>query len=439
VADEPPGPRGKTLAWVGSTYFAEGLPWSVLHQIAAEYLTAIGVRPAQVGYTSGLHATLSLKVLWSPFVELFGTLRQWMIGMQAMMGATIGLLAVVAHRAATMAGSESADLTWIWAALIAIGVLSATHDIACDGYYMDVLHKDDQASFSGARTAAFRAAMFFGSSGLVVLGGRTSWLVAFGLAGAIMLGLAVAHRMWLAPGRSEGRPRSDAPRERPHGRRWQRIKTSYLSFLRQDRAVLVILFIATLKLADSLMFAMSKVLLDRELGVPTDLRGVLNGFGTAAAITGAIVGGAWIGRKTLGRTLFLIALAMALTEPLYVLMAMYAPELAVSIPGMARTMADIDVGAAAWKIGVIGAIVVIEQFCGGLATVAQMIFIMRRCHPDHKAAHFAFATAIYSVAQLVTGVYSGHAYEYAGPVGYYWIVTALTIPAVALVRFVPKD
>jgi PAT family beta-lactamase induction signal transducer AmpG len=102
-------------------------------------------------------------------------------------------------------------------------------------------------------------------------------------------------------------------------------------------------------------------------------------------------------------------------------------------------MADIDMVAAAWKVGLIGLVVVIEQFCGGMATAAQMIFIMRRCHPDHKAAHYAFATAVYSTAQMAIGGYSGHVYENVGPVSYFWIVSALTIPAVLLARFVPKD
>jgi PAT family beta-lactamase induction signal transducer AmpG len=430
--------KGKALAWVGSTYFAEGLPWSVLHQIAAEYLTAIGMRPAQVGYTSFLHATLSLKFVWSPIVDLFGTLRQWMIGMQALMGVGMGLLAVVAHRIASGPDPASADPSWIWIALITIGVLSATHDIACDGYYMDALDKDDQARFTGARAAAFRAAMLFGSSGLVFLGGRISWLLAFGTAAAIMVGLALAHRLFLPRGKSEcaeSKPRASEP---SRAERWRHVKAAYSSFLRQDRALIVILFLVTYKLADVLMFSMSKVLLDRELGVPTDLRGILNSFSIGASILGAIVGGAWIAKKSLVRTLMWITLLMALTEPLYVLMAALAPHIAVSDPGTAASMADIDMVAATWKVSLIGLVVVVEQFCGGMATAAQMIFIMRRCHPDHKAAHYAFATAVYSTAQMAVGGYSGHVYENVGPVSYFWIVSALTIPAVVLARFVPK-
>jgi PAT family beta-lactamase induction signal transducer AmpG len=91
------------------------------------------------------------------------------------------------------------------------------------------------------------------------------------------------------------------------------------------------------------------------------------------------------------------------------------------------------------ELSVIGGVIVIEQFCGGLATAAQMVFIMRRCHPDHRAAHFAFATAVYSFAQMGVGAYSGFAYESLGSINYFWLVSAMTLPAVWLCRKVPTE
>ncbi len=75
----------------------------------------------------------------------------------------------------------------MWVLLVAVGVLSATHDIACDGYYMEALEPQRQARFSGVRVAAFRAAMLVGSSGLVVVAGATNWLWGFGAGAALLL------------------------------------------------------------------------------------------------------------------------------------------------------------------------------------------------------------------------------------------------------------
>lgn len=430
-----PAPRAEgaaTVAWTGSTYFAEGLPWSVLHQIASEFFTAAGLPPSQVGYTSALHLTSSLKFLWSPVVDLFGTLRRWMIATQALLGVLIGVLAVLAHDLALGTGEK--DTTFIWVTLIVIGVASATHDIACDGYYMDALSKDAQARHAGTRVAAFRIAMLVGNSGLVYLGGRHSWLLGFGLAGGLMLVLAVAHRVLLPPSASERAGRSGAAPVRSGAERAAHVRASYLSFLRQDRALLVVLFLLTYKLGDALMFNMSKVML-RDLGVSTAERGVINGFGTVASILGAVLGGAWIARTSLARAIVPITILMCATQPLYLLIA--APSLPMSV-GLAAAPAYFT-GWMAPSLTAITVIMIVEQLCGGMAVAAQMVFLMRRCHPDHKAAHFAFGTAIYAASQMVTGTYSGWVYQAQGPLVYFALACVACIPCLLLVPFIPTD
>ncbi len=431
----------KTLAWISSTYFAEGLPWSLLHQVAAEYFTAIGLRPAAVGYTSLLHGPTFLKVVWSPLVALYGTLRNWMIATQALMGVCVGLLAVLAH-AAAKSSDPTANTGMIWVVLVVIGVLSATHDIACDGYYLEALDAKRQAGYSGARVAAFRAAMLVGSSGLVYLAGRVNWLLAFGVGGLLLIGLSIVHRAFLPEPRADYAGAEATP-EKPKGASPEsgkrRVVDAYLSFLRQEHVILVVLFLLTYKMADVVMFAMSKVFFARELGIGTALRGgPINFVSTVSSITGAIVGGAWISRNGLKKTLFPITVIMTLTAPFYALLAHFAPALTIADSGNAASLSALSEGDLR-RMALVLCVVAIEQICGGLASAAQMVFIMRRCHPDHKASHFAFATAVYSVAQMAVGAYSGHFYESVGSVVYFWTVVGLMLPALVLSLVVPKD
>jgi PAT family beta-lactamase induction signal transducer AmpG len=88
---EQPQPQAKPkakkdLLWTSTTYFGEGLPWSFLHQMAAEFLTAIKASNVQVGMTSALHGAVTLKFLWSPLVDLFGRKRTWLWVMQLILG-----------------------------------------------------------------------------------------------------------------------------------------------------------------------------------------------------------------------------------------------------------------------------------------------------------------------------------------------------------------
>ncbi|MBK8261077.1 MAG: MFS transporter [Nannocystis sp.] len=420
----PPAGRAPPTVWTASTYFAEGLPWSLLHQVAAEFFTALGLPAREVGYTSALHLLSTLKFLWSPLVDLIGTLRGWMIATQALMGAAIGAIALLAAPTQLSGGTAA-----IWALLVVIGALSATHDIACDGYYMDALDPARQARFSGARVAAFRAAMLVGSSGLVYLGGSASWPLAFGLAAAMLGGLALLHRLTLPRGVGEARPRAH-----DLGGRLRHVARAYLRFLLQPGAAWVLAFIVTYKLGDALMFSMSKVLL-RELGVDTAARGLINGAGTIASIVGAVIAGAWISKVTLTRALVPITVVMAASEPLYLLLAQ------ASLPiGLAEAFGAPAALAALYAPSHAGvaAVLVCEQLFGGMATAAQMVFIMRRCHPEHKAAHFAFATALYALAQSLSGTYSGVVYEAHGPIAYFGLASAACVPALLLLPFAAR-
>lgn len=418
-----------------STYFAEGLPWSLLHQVAAEFFTALGAPPSAVGQTSLLHGPMLFKAIWSPAVEALGTLRGWMVTTQAAMGVLVGLLAILADRVHGLGVGASADTTWIWVTLLAVGVCSAVHDIACDGYYMHVFDERRQAKYSGLRVAAFRFAMLVGSSGLVFLGGARGWLWGFGAGALLLIALALAHALFLPRPRTStatGIGSGTAPRA---GRSFAH---AYMSFFRQDSALLVIAFLLSYKMADVLMFAMSKVLLGRDLGIGTDIRGVIGFFSITASIAGAVVGGAWVARKGLSSALVPITLLMALTEPLFALLATFAPSLTLMQGEVAVTLETLKWDQAGWTLTLVTLIVVIEQICGGLATAAQVVFIMRRCDPAHKTTHYAFATVIYSVAHIFLGTASGFFFEAVGSALYFWAASVAAIPAVILAMLVPR-
>lgn len=429
--------NGKTLVWTSSTYFAEGLPWSILHQVAAEFLTSIGVSPAKVGSTSLLHGPTLLKVVWSPIVELYGSLRTWMVVTQALMGVLVGALALIAQYLASLGLGDATDTTWIWIVLVIIGVLSATHDIACDGYYMEALSPERQARFSGVRVAAFRAAMLVGSSGLVVLAGASNWLLGLGAGGLLLIVLAAYHFLFLQP--VGPREKGGAAAGAAQTRNWSQVRDSYLSFMRQDAALYVVGFLLTYKMADVLLFSMSRLMLKNELGIGLDLRGSIGLFSMVSSILGAIWGGVWISRRGLSKTLVPITILMAGTEPLYALLASQAPSLSIFHDGAPATYATVVWGTDWLTLSLATLVIVIEQICGGLATAAQMVFIMSRCNKQHRTAHFAFATAIYSAAQMSLGFASGFTYEAAGASLYFWIVSALTLPAIGFAMLVPKE
>jgi PAT family beta-lactamase induction signal transducer AmpG len=78
-----------------------------------------------------------------------------------------------------------------------------------------------------------------------------------------------------------------------------------------------------------------------------------------------------------------------------------------------------------------------DQFASGLGTAVLMTYLMRICHKEFKAAHYAIGSGLMNFSGLFAGVISGFI---AGWLGYAWlfgISFAASIPAMAIIPFLP--
>src|SRR5512137_1849795 len=99
----PPSPpsllsRLSAAPWVASSYFAEGLPYSIVRQISAQYFTAMGTSLSAVGNTSLLGLAWNAKLLWAPLLSRLGTRRRWLVALQALLGLLVLAMAAPAER-----------------------------------------------------------------------------------------------------------------------------------------------------------------------------------------------------------------------------------------------------------------------------------------------------------------------------------------------------
>lgn len=390
---------GRSVPWVASTYFAEGLPYSIVHQVSMELFTSLGASAQAVGLTALYGLPWNLKFLWGPVMDRYGTLRRWAILLEVALAIVIAAIAWPA---------QSHDLATAARGLLVIAVLAAAQDVAVDGFYMRALGKTDQAALSGLRAGAFRVAMLVGKGGLVILAGRLSWRACFFTGGAVMLLLAVAHAVALP--RERPRDTSAAP-QAP----LRFYVDAFRTFVAQPGAWVSLAFILVYRAGDAMMFAMSSKLLDH-LGVTLAQRGDLNTIAGFAGIAGSMVGGVVIARLTLGRTLAPIALVQALAILLYVAIAARGP----SLP---------------W----IYAAVIAERVAEGIGSAALVVFLMRRCAGAYRASHFAIASAAMSIATTGLGSASGFILARLGYPAFFVVAYVAAIPGVFLARIVPKD
>jgi PAT family beta-lactamase induction signal transducer AmpG len=399
---EPPEPWAAKVAaapWVLSTYFAEGLPFSIVRQVSSQFFTAMGASLGDIGATALYGLAWNFKLLWSPLVDRYGTTRRWLLVTQALLGLVIAGIALPAGER---------DLGAVARVLVVVAFLAATHDIAIDGFYLGALDKRGQAGFSGVRIAAYRAALLVGNGLLVMLAGVTSWRIVFLVAGGTLLLLAAAHAALLPRVAKEAAPRP-AP-DLVGG-----YVGAFQSFFAQPRIGVSLAFILLYHAGDALMFAMSAPFL-RSLGFGDIGRGAVGTLGTIASIAGSITGGIVVARVGLARALPRIAMLQSLAIPLYLVLALTRPG-------------------TLW----VGCVAVVEQGVAGVASSAFVVFLMRRCSPDHKAAHFAIATALMSVAATIAGYVSGHLAERVGFPVFFGLAFAASLPGVVLAWIVPRE
>src|SRR5437870_10846390 len=133
-------------------YFSEGLPYGIVTELMPLYLRVHHVALTAIGSLSLVGLAWTLKVLWSPLVDLFGTYRRWIAG------AVVAMLLILA--AFTALPESIAASFWV---LIAIFVVaSATQDIAIDAFTIRITPNEMLGPVNSIRVMAYRIAIIVG-------------------------------------------------------------------------------------------------------------------------------------------------------------------------------------------------------------------------------------------------------------------------------------
>src|SRR3990172_9080360 len=185
--------------FVPTLYFFEGLPYVLINTVSVILYKRMGVDNASIAFwTSWLYLPVVKKMFWAPSVEMAAKKRSLILFMQLAMGLS---LLFAAYSLTTVNFFLLSMLAFAAGAFI-----SATYDMATDGFYMLALTEKDQALFAGLRTSFYRLAMIFGSGVLVYLAGRievstgnipVSWMLTLSLAAAIFFVSLIFHRFTL--------------------------------------------------------------------------------------------------------------------------------------------------------------------------------------------------------------------------------------------------
>ena len=137
--------RRSPWAWVPTLYFAQGLPYIAVMTLSVIMYKKFGISNTDIAlYTGWLYLPWVIKPFWSPFVDIISTKRRWILVMQWMVAAAFAAIALTVP--APMFFRLSLAVFWL------VAFVSATHDIAADGFYMLALDEHEQSFYVGIRS-----------------------------------------------------------------------------------------------------------------------------------------------------------------------------------------------------------------------------------------------------------------------------------------------
>ncbi len=389
--------------WIPTLYFVEGIPYFIVNTISLIMFKDMGMDNGTLSLlTSLISLPWVVKPLWSPFVDIFRSKRWWIVTMQVLMLAAIGLIAATVRM-------STFTLTLIL--FIVAAFASATHDIAADGFYMLALDKRQQSAFVGIRSTFYRIASVFGQGVLVVMAGMlekrlgdipAAWSVTMIVSASILALMALYHAFILprpADDRNAGEVRTAADVVREFGE-------AFASFFRKKGIWIAIAFMLLYRLPEAfsvkMLFPFFRDPVEAGgLGFTTDMYGVVFGtFGVIALLAGGILGGLAAARLGLRKCLWPMALSLALPCAVYLYMSIAQPE----------------------SLWTVGACVVFDQFGYGFGFSAYMLYMMHFSEGPMKTSHYAICTAFMALSMMLPGLVAGYLQEALGYVGFFILV-----------------
>lgn len=475
-------PRWKrSSAWVSSTYFAEGFPYGVVNNLVEILFKELGASLQVIGLTSLFHLPWNLKFLWGPLVDEYETKRRWIVATEVLLSLGLAALALVVGATPLVA------LISVCVAVLAI--LSATHDIAIDGFYLESLDERAQSEYVGFRATAYKIASLVVGGPLVILIGWLGWQVGLALAAAVMVLLTAFHAVAL-----------------PRVERGRQPASLLLRAILAPGVLGVVLVLALLLVAAALV----EPVRSGAAGVLAAIERSSSALGMSLAgwIVLALLGALLVGLASLERirrrlaghdSAYAAAFVDFLSQPRIgvalafiivfragesFLVKMRWPflrdELGMTLDeyGLANgTLGAIASFSAtflgghliardglrrwiwpfvlaqnvlnllyvwlAWLgperagLATMTAVIAVEQLGAGFGTAVFMVYLMRCCDPAHRAAHMAIVTALMSVSFTLAGVASGFLAAWLGFGPYFALTFFATVPGMLLVFVLP--
>jgi len=417
-------PRVLGMVFLG---FSAGLPFLLVFSTLSAWLRDVGVALSTIGFFSWVGITYSIKVFWAPVIDRLqiplvtprmGKRRSWML--LAQLGIGSGLAAMALTDPLTQM-----ELIAVFALIVAFG--SATQDITIDAYRIEAMEDQYQGAMAATYVFGYRVALLVAGAGTFYLAEFQSWSFAY-LVMAILMLIGISTTLII----NEPEHRSDRIAQQLEQQlekvigvqsrasaeqrltAWfvDAVVSPFVEFFRRSgkMALLILLLIGCYRISDITMGVMANPFY-LDIGFSkTDIANVTKIFGFFMTIAGAGLGGVCVVRFGLLKPLLAGAILVAVTNLLFVALAMHQPNL-ISL----------------------ALVVSADNLSGGFSTSAFIAYLSSLTHKSYTATQYALFSSLMTLPAKLLGGYSGVVVEHLGYANFFLYAGLLGIPAILLV------
>ncbi|MDP9001735.1 MAG: MFS transporter [Myxococcota bacterium] len=400
--------------WVPTLYLAMGIPFALANWVVATMLKDLGYSDTPImAATGSIVVVWSLKPFWAEFLDMSWTKRVWVLSMEFFLCGVIAAMAIVMRLPNYFAIITA--LLWV------VAFASSTQDICADGIYITALDNKQQAEWIGLQGVFWNVGRLFATAVVVWLAGRlkdsgldakTAWTYSLGVSSAMMGVLGAYHYFVLPTGSIAHRPK-DAKEV------VVKFADSVKAFFQKKSLWGMLLFVGLYRTGEGFLLGEAPLFLQAPLsagglGLTLQQKALIDGtVSTGFILLAGWLGGKFVARYGLKRTLVFLAICLNVPHLCYVFLSQVAtPDKQLSIY-------------------LIMTLVSIEKFGYSFGFVGNMLYMMQQIAPGkYKMVHYSFATAWMNLVLWPTQTVSGKLADWLGYKNFFIFVLVASLPSI---------
>lgn len=385
-----------------------GMPFSILGTMLSVWLTESHI-PLEIITTFAIARVFyGLKFIWSPLIDWFkipllnkfGHRKSWLL--LCTIGNSIILLIM-----SRLSPTHSMHILYILA--IIVGFLAATFDINVDAFRIDRFEKDLQGIASANAVFGYRIGMLITGAGALYIAHITdSWSKTFLIVSLIFI-TAMVFILTVKENKIDRETITDVYSLR------KIVVDPFKDFFSKEWSVVILLSIALFKIGDAMLGVVTMPFY-LDLGFnKAQISVIVKGVGVVATILGTYCGSYIIYKLGHIKSLIITGIAQSINNATFIWLNHQGADL-----------------------NALFTVISIENFCGGMGSVALVTFLSVLCNKKYSATQYALLSSCSTFANDTITMSGGTLVKHLGWDRYFGLTVVLGLPGILLLLYLNK-